>query len=93
MVNFNEDNTFTLSIEGCNKVYIDTMKALIGCLSNSDDNYISNNDRYSIANLLDSMLPNPEQIISNEDVRLLRVAKQNTEEVIQLIKNEDNGQN
>lgn len=93
MVNFNENNTFVVSIEGCNKVYIDTIKALIGCLSNTDENSISNNERYCIGNLLDSMLPHPEQIINSEDAKLLKAAKQNNEEVIQLIKNEDNGQN
>lgn len=102
MVKFDKNNSFTVSIEGESAVYVDTIKALIAYLGNTDDNYISNNERFCVANLLTSMLPNPEQIINSEDIELLRVAKQNRatvnsiigedKEVFHLIKNEDYGQ-
>ena len=77
MVKFNDDNTFTVSIEGCNGAYIDTIKALLTYVGQGDDNYISQNELYYISNLIASMLPNPEQIINKEDAELLKIAKQN----------------
>lgn len=76
MVKFNNDNTFTVSIEGENYTYVDTIKSLLAHASYAND-LISDNERYCINNLIASMLPHPEQIINSEDVELLKKVKQN----------------
>lgn len=80
MVQFNNASStqasFTVTIEGDKEDYLSTIKALLTYLSQVDEDTIQNqSDRYSICFLISSMLPDSQQIMSVEEMKLLQAEK------------------
>ncbi|NMA73132.1 MAG: hypothetical protein GX963_03025 [Bacteroidales bacterium] len=69
MIQFNKNNnypTFTFSVSGDKKEYIETIKSLLTLLSAADSNLHSAADRLRICNLIKGMLISEEQIENTE---------------------------
>jgi len=74
MVRF-EKGSFSVTIDGCKSTYVDTIKALLVAMKAGDRNLLNESDIHLICNLIDSMLPDEEQIIDLQDIELLKQLK------------------
>ena len=73
----NLDESYTITVMGDKWEYIDTIKAILTILAyhNSDIEF-TQNELYYLCNLVSCMLPDGEQVISMEDVELLKRIKE-----------------
>jgi len=88
MVQFeNLDNreSFKVSIYGNSSEYVETIKTLLSVISIESD--INQTERYYLCNLIECLLPDPEQIISIDDAKeLQRIKNQNNNAVSDFVK-------
>lgn len=78
MVRFNEGKigSFTVTIEGQQDNYIETIKSLLYIISvTTDRDFLSQKELYDVCRLISDMLPDPNQIINPEDAALLKELK------------------
>lgn len=81
MVRFGNDESnpllenFTVTIEGCKCTYIQTLKALVEALAACNKEALTDNEFYSICNLIACMLPDETQVLNPEEVKLFEELK------------------
>lgn len=84
MVTFNKDkiaSSFTVTIEGDKTEYIETIKSILFLLGQYQSDILLTQDKlYFLTNLVSCMLPEDEQIISKDDVNLLKQIKKKAHE-------------
>lgn len=81
--------TFNVTVTGNEDEYIETIKSLLQVMYSVPVEMHTNDSIFYLCNLIDNMLPSPEQIISIEDAReLKRIKSQNSSMASDFIRNE-----
>lgn len=79
MIQFSKDNngreSFTIRFDGCREEYISIVKSMLFFMGNCQYNGEINQETYNMCRLIDSMLPDANQIITKEDIEILKQAK------------------